>query len=292
MNADSYYEIGHSHEYCQDYAIAETYKNSAYAIVSDGCSGSRSKITDIGARLYCLAARDALRFILDNFQHFEAKSFKLLLESLVIKKLKEMKEYLKLSEDDFDGTLLIAVYGIDTVPTLIAWGDGSFIVTYKDGLKKIINISYEPNMPCYLSYSLDQRKQEAYLKENVSKTITEYLYDPNSLFPTWDKLPNKQTHLVVEPYVDHITNFIMDPTLGVSHITVCSDGIETFQENPRITDNPKVYDIKTIAEEITNYKNINGVFVKRRLNRMKFLHSKKDIVHTDDLAVASIYLGE
>ena len=59
MNTDCYYEIGHSHIFCEDYALAGIVNNIGYAIVSDGCSSSDN--VDVGARVLAHIAKVFLR---------------------------------------------------------------------------------------------------------------------------------------------------------------------------------------------------------------------------------------
>jgi hypothetical protein len=61
MKADSYFEIGSTHQVCQDYALAYASDDFAYAIMSDGCTSSLN--TDIGARLVSVIARDAINYL-------------------------------------------------------------------------------------------------------------------------------------------------------------------------------------------------------------------------------------
>lgn len=60
--ADSYFHIGASHlgagRPCQDYALHDSCPHGAYGIVADGCSTGRH--TDVGARVFAWAARQAL----------------------------------------------------------------------------------------------------------------------------------------------------------------------------------------------------------------------------------------
>ena len=58
MNADYYIEKGQSHDFCEDFALAGKIGESAYAILSDGCSSSEH--VDLGARLLVHAAKDGM----------------------------------------------------------------------------------------------------------------------------------------------------------------------------------------------------------------------------------------
>jgi hypothetical protein len=68
---DSYFEIGNTHEVCQDYALSgKLNDNLYYAIITDGCSQSHKECgeVDLGARVVAYAARDAL------FQYFNKET--------------------------------------------------------------------------------------------------------------------------------------------------------------------------------------------------------------------------
>ena len=59
MNEDCYFEIGHSHTICEDYALTgKINENLSYAIVCDGCSASDT--VDLGARILAHTAREYL----------------------------------------------------------------------------------------------------------------------------------------------------------------------------------------------------------------------------------------
>lgn len=59
MNSDCYFEIGHSHTICQDYALTGKINDVlSYAIISDGCSSS--PLVDVGARLLAHSAKEYL----------------------------------------------------------------------------------------------------------------------------------------------------------------------------------------------------------------------------------------
>src|SRR5690348_10028206 len=64
MHADSFFRMGASHAVCQDYASAGQVDGVAYAILSDGCSGSPA--TDFGARFFVRAAEQRIRDIADG----------------------------------------------------------------------------------------------------------------------------------------------------------------------------------------------------------------------------------
>lgn len=56
--------IGHDHTVCEDYALADTFLDTAYAVVCDGCSASPE--VDFGARCMAMSAKRAIRLNQDG----------------------------------------------------------------------------------------------------------------------------------------------------------------------------------------------------------------------------------
>ena len=76
MKLDSAFQIGKTHDVCEDFALTGTFedeKNTArYVIVSDGCSSSQN--TDLGSRLLSFSIANELKKIHENLAFFKKLS--------------------------------------------------------------------------------------------------------------------------------------------------------------------------------------------------------------------------
>jgi hypothetical protein len=80
----------------------------------------------------------------------------------------------------------------------------------------------------------------------------------------------------------------------ISFATVSSDGLGTYQDNPKgIKEDgteKRKYKAIEIIPQMMAYKTIAGEFVIRRMHRMKTDMAKANIIHFDDISCASIAL--
>ncbi|MCK9429346.1 MAG: hypothetical protein M0R17_05040 [Candidatus Omnitrophica bacterium] len=137
IKTDSYYVIGRSHNYCQDYAYA--YSNKI--CLSDGCSLTSKdgictphKTSDIAARLLC---RMDINLLHPSILH--------------------------LSDISLDATYLECSHEKDNTVKLTIIGDGVIYIK-TDVEEKIIIRSYNPNTPLYMSYVYDENGRDMYEK--------------------------------------------------------------------------------------------------------------------------------
>jgi hypothetical protein len=291
MNADSYFEIGYSHKVCEDYALAGVQDNLAYAIVSDGCSSSKD--ADVGARLLAHISRDALLYLYHRKllydPHFLSDSFRATFEEIIIKKCLEVKETLRFPCDTFDATLLVAASIGDHFKKkiLFSWGDGYFILKRPSGAIDTISLNYESNAPYYLSYELSQDKHNSYADE----------YGTMPLNKSIGRIETDGTVIVVDsevisPVMQKSYLSIMGGGVDVTQIIASSDGIGTYEDDPRVqpptgTERQK-YPAHAIIPDLVSYKNPVGEFVTRRMNRLRKEHMDAHIIHQDDVSCAAI----
>jgi hypothetical protein len=64
-----------------------------------------------------------------------------------------------------------------------------------------------------------------------------------------------------------------------------SDGMDTFY---KFDENGKHIEIPNVIDAAFNFKNLRGDFVKRRFNKFFKDMKKENIMHYDDISVASI----
>jgi hypothetical protein len=295
MKADSYFEIGSTHLVCQDYAITYASDDIAYAIISDGCTSSQD--TDTGARILSIVAKDVLNYLIQR-QRFETikdkkwfmNNFVLTFKELVIKKCLEVKGSLNLSVDSFDATLLVTIVYPGYHPLLVGWGDGNYIIKYKDGRVRTISISYDKNMPYYLSYRMCYEKDMAYRSEQTNLGLC-HVVDT-----VIGESPQNFHHTPWEynfvRYLENVSDKDVNPT-EVSQIIVSSDGLQSFQYDSRSEEylkNDKVFDLSEVYPKVVDYKNVVGKFVVRRMKSLEKEHRLNHIVHSDDVSCATIAL--
>lgn len=316
FTTDSYYKIGHSHTKCDDYALSGVIDNVAYAVVSDGCTGSASEHTDVGSRLLCLIVRDTILHLskLDFFRDPEFRanlvgdSIYSTFKNLIFRKIAEVRSLMNLSDDVFDATLLIALMikrynGEHDHCMFIGWGDGTLIVKYEDGVTRINTIEYSPNIPYYPSYALNHSRGKRY-REAMSNGLMSYdeiieglsKDDPRYRQRYWCDTEEEDMFPDAGFRINAITTGPdKDRYYPVSQLIVCTDGISSFQYDPRSDEyqkNPSVFPVRNVYKDLTDYKILTGKFVERRLLRMSLVNSKKYIIHSDDLAVAAINIEQ
>lgn len=314
MKTDAYFEIGHSHSKCDDYAVAGTVGHVGYAIISDGCTGSLSAHTDVGARLLCLIARDTLKYLtqMGNFTPenglFIKTEFVALFEQLLLRKVSEIRALMGLEIDVFDATLIVALAvgaspfknaGWNGTPFLVfGWGDGNFILKYKDGAVRCVTIEYNPNQPYYPSYALSPTRAALYRESMQEGTVSFTTLiknigndDPRKHNRNWvntcinRNVDSPFSRLFAENYPNTTEE------CPISQLIISTDGLSSFQFDPRSDQyqgNNAVFPVESVFEEAIDYKVLNGPFVQRRMQRMALLNNRKRIIHTDDLAMAAI----
>lgn len=280
MNTNAYYEIGSSHRNCEDYALSGIYNDMAYAIVSDGCSDSEH--SDVGARLLSHITKGVLVHLKDRGV-INTPEYPSIFRELILRKSIEVKNSLGLPTDAFDATLLISTVWENKIVN-IAWGDGYVIYKTKDGKLISYGINFSTGAPYYLSYEMSPSKKQAYLDEYGSGNIT-----------TTNTIINSEGIVEFEHKILNSTCMMQSlykeadaPSMGF--VTVSSDGLGTYQDNPKIVEEKKSYMDSEIIPLVMAYKIITGEFVTRRMQRLKFDLDKKSIVHLDDVSCASIAL--
>jgi len=293
MHTDSYYAIGTYHSVCQDYALSGSInKNISYAIISDGCSSSLD--VDVGARILAHSAKDFFMFQYKGFDCIkddisrteEALRNYLRASSLLISR------HLRLHTSSLNATLIATVTDGKTTRVFM-YGDGGVIIGHKDGSITYYYVHYDQNAPYYLSYDMDEKFKELYLKDYSDQIIyfTNETFTANDLgnrIITCEQVQTKNFHYGRnEHYFD---------TAGIYFIMCVSDGIHSFLDMdfsfPTSQKASKEVGYIEIVNQMCAIKNYNGSFIQRRMGRMKRDFSKMDRVHFDDVSVSAIYMSE
>lgn len=282
MNADAYFEMGSSHKICEDYALSGQYEDMAYAIVSDGCSSSLH--SDVGARILSHIAMGVLVY-LKGRNLILSDTFSDIFRELMLRKCLEVKTSLGLSTDVFDATLLISVV-LQGRAVCLGWGDGYLALVDKNNNITLTEVKFTSGAPYYLSYEMNAGKKEAYIKEFgggdiIISQVNNFPIAPNLSI---SKLPSMYQH----------TLMWAGDTTDLKFIVLSSDGINTYQTDPRFTDPEgsvkQSYTATDMIASLVSYKSTVGEFVLRRMQRNKEDLNKKHIVHQDDISCATIAL--
>lgn len=287
MNADSYYEIGNGHKVCEDYAISGQVENLTYAIVCDGCSGSNN--ADVGARVLAIIARDSLIHMSQRIDVVGESSllFRNIFTELLIKKCFEVKATLNLSYKTLDATLLISADINDLLITM-AWGDGYIIFDNSKNERIVHELKYNSGAPYYLSYRLNSSNNDKYLKNFGEENFVrnKYIDDGAGEFIGPIEFKNDLPHDIS---FFSMINLNSNP---VKKVFLFSDGIGTYFDDKKWIDpegkEKKSYTALDIIPKMTNYKNIAGEFVTRRMLRVKKDMEKDHILHDDDISCSVI----
>ena len=291
MNVNSYYEIGHGHIVCEDYALAEQIDDKAFIIVSDGCSQSRN--TDVGARLVSIIARDTLLYLFQSDlmkRNTEVNdNFPIVFQELFLKKCLETKAILKLSTNTFDATLLLA-FVLNNKLHVLCYGDGYVIYKTKDGAIIADSTHYSSSAPYYLSYHMSTVKNKDYLEEFGEQTIEGRSTDISS-----DGISNTKIVMTkkIKETLSHWMSYwkiydLSDDT--IESVTLSSDGIDTYARNLKHRGEESTLDCSAVSmiQRMIDYKNKNGEFVLRRMSRIKRDMASEHVIHDDDVSSATI----
>lgn len=291
MNVDHYFEIGSSHEMCEDYAISGILGHTiAYAIVSDGCSSSPE--VDVGARLLCHAAREFLRISFSysqkiGFNQGDQKfwEFNSALGNYAISSANLIAKQLALSSNSLDCTLLVAIADYDVVNVFV-YGDGGYIIRRFDDTVVHTKLQYLCGAPYYLSYLINGERNAAYNKEYGESIVNKQTawFAPDPMQPC-DEISDHGCVFEMAHNIYDVMAMSFQNT-DVKSITLVTDGIESYRN-----DNKDLMDSSKMVRDFVSYKTIKGKFVRRRMNRIKKNCLKTGRDHFDDIAVASIHKG-
>lgn len=264
-NADAFFAIGQSHTVCQDYARAD----QGRAVVADGCSSSLD--SDVGARLLattaqnCLDARGELDF------------------EWVVWRAAASAQLLGIdpAAGCLDATLMCAFPSGERIRVMVA-GDGVIAARRRDNRieadKKIEawHIDY-CNAPAYLSYLVDRRRMQSYLKEGFGGLTVKR---------TVDGVVASKT---ISPEPDFHYRIDLDPR-RYDLVLLLSDGVTSFRKSKDET--VDAVPLIDVLRQIMAFKSTRGEFVVRRCRRfLRRFCAEAGWSHSDDLAVAGICLG-
>ncbi|MBF0100180.1 MAG: protein phosphatase 2C domain-containing protein, partial [Desulfobacterales bacterium] len=226
-----------------------------YGILSDGCSSSEQ--TDVGARILAHLASAYLIRHQDNLESIAYEP----MGKTIIESAGQIAELMNLPKTALDATLIIA-YELNRQIYIYVYGDGCILYKKSDQPLSITTISFLKNAPYYLSYQLDQARNQSYLDCQLTKQVGDQI-------------------VAVHTPVQFIFPMEQDAAVMIS-----SDGIESFIDNY----GNKIH-VNEAASEFMSFKNVKGSFVKRRIKRAIRDYEKSGRVHYDDISLAAFLMS-
>jgi hypothetical protein len=289
MNADSAFQIGASHQVCQDYSLAgssskspdsskDASQKTSYVILCDGCSSSPD--TDIGARLLAKAAE---RILLDGSGRTPAGMPEEVHEEAARRALLHAK-LLGLRPEAVDATLLTAhVEGDELV--LGCSGDGVLCLQSISGAIDVYSISYTSGYPIYPSYLLQPERLLALEESALASKEVKHFQSPSLSEPL--RLRDTSSG---GPRIEKIILKARD----YKYVALFSDGIKSFYSTKQTESGKGVEAIpmSDILLKLICFKSERGAFVARRMQSFMKDCRIKGWRHWDDLAVAAINLRD
>jgi hypothetical protein len=282
VNSDCVFTIGDTHQVCQDYARAISTSDNQIILVADGCSGSKD--SDFGSRIVANIAYK----LLDDYEFGTAEYFKAIAITA-----RAMAHDMGLPKESIDTTLLMARHRKDLGTDAFMYGDGALVIKRKDGHKLIVQVEYPTGYPSYISYIAHAYREDLWIRLTTAASppfpVTKFFV----LDPSGNSIgvePDKHNFGIKYCNIENVSFMLDGATAEYESITLFSDGISSFYYK-NDTGACKPIPLLDILREILRFKNFNGEFVKRRVQR--FLKDAEDRrwFHYDDLAMATIYFG-
>lgn len=285
MKSDHYFNIGTSHEICQDYAISGAIdENNHYAIVTDGCTMSHEQCGQVetGARILAHSAKSTIDYIYKNCDYLKNNTTALgrILGNKSIVSTREIENQLQLSSQSSDCTLLVAIANKNGNAVSYMYGDGLVWVQHKDGSITIVDVTFFSGAPLYLSYQTDKNRKQGYMEQFGFYPVYLDIYK----FDFEGEVKKEAIKYSVDD--PRIYDYFSMSWEDVDCIAVSSDGAKSFLKNDDGDEKP--VSLCDIMFEFNQFKNRNGVFVQRRLKSMRRTHDKNSITHYDDISSAAI----
>lgn len=276
MITDCFFAQGSVHTVCQDNAGTRQNERFAFAVISDGCSSSPT--SEIGSallpHLFIQSYLDVDRWM-EHHPTYDGQSvFNSLLLSYMQRKVSDVMDSAGLGSHTFDATIVAAIADKQQgVLELYMFGDGHFVLKRKDATV-IRSIHYPKyNAPYYFSYTLDKERKDSY--------ITAFGDSGPTLTSGGGRVNDSERMM---PDYMHYERFPFDKG---DVAAVFSDGLETYTHlNDEEVLVPVPFD--DVVKDATEYKVINGEFVKRRMTRLNKAMNSKGISHYDDVSCAAI----
>lgn len=286
MNADNAFCIGTTHKICEDYAMSGT----SFVVLADGCSGSL--YSDFGARILSVIAMTKMGEI-QHLEEFDAAEAILLARPSI--------RILNLPVECLDATLLCS-FSKNHSTEALCYGDGVIAIKVKEGPIYVVKIEYIDSYPFFINYLFDKTGRVRDWEQNHNKRIVSLstiskdneAYHVNELAEMIEPPPQNIDgifNLVIEPFRVRVEILDIEKT---EWIAIMSDGVHSFYKSveTETSKTNQTVPYSDILIELLAFKNFNGQFVQRRMNKFKKECLKNKWNHSDDVSLAVIYLGE
>lgn len=261
---DNLFEIGKSHQVCDDYSKSISTDNYKLLIVSDGCSASES--TDIGSRILTICTEN---FIDKNYKYIFDMDKNEIGKAIIFDAQSSIKT-LSLNQSVLDATLIFC-FIMDNKYLIVKFGDGVSIIGNRNGVSEINYVNYKNEYVYYINYLYNKERNEIYLKKTDNeKKVINASYNKN----TKEYNENESTSLstIFESQIGNIKD--------IEYIIIGSDGLFSCSSDKSLADKCFL--------EFLDVKNSKGVFLKRRYHAWKKNINKNGLNHGDDISVAGI----
>lgn len=267
---DGLFRIGSTHKVCQDY-IHHGQDFLPFAVVSDGCSGSKN--SDIGSRILAHSFEQVMKLIgKDNIINYPAKSLAARVQSYAYSNIAN----LGIDESSLHATLLFAVANQEQGKLRVTMiGDGFLAYKLKSqDAPHIIKSDFSHDYPVYPGYFNNSELMHEF--ERVNTEVGQNV--------THEWLQGKSPEGYIPNKCKYIFNLIL-PLEEIEWVMLTSDGIGTFVDEA--FPNAALNTEETVLPYFSGIKARQGEFVTRRINKMLTKELTGNI-HEDDISVAGI----
>lgn len=277
ITADSYFHIGAQHVRsglpCEDYALAESGDDGAYAIVSDGCSSGGK--TDVGARILAHALAHAIRE--EEWQNHEEidDEYRQAVHMRAELVLEAGRNLLALDTGDMLATNLTAMISPRGGFVHIE-GDGVIVRVYESADMVLSRFEWNDNMPYYPAYKKSTRARfiEAHGGNLHATRLTEERVTISRESCVTEYIPYSLEAGIKGVY----TAFSREEVARLTKVAVFSDGVTQIEG---------VSWIEAVRKFLA-FRSVTGAFVKRRMIRQLKEYARDGMQAIDDIAGAVI----
>lgn len=244
-HSDSFFQRADDHTVCQDFAVASSFEELTFAIVSDGCSSAPH--SDLGAHLMTAALS---QYVWEgcNFSRSYA---------MAAGHVNGVRSTLGLPTTTMYATLLLACSDGNNLQSALQ-GDGFVVARRKSGLYDVIHHEMRSKpAPYYPAYWTDYDDSSNYSKKfaDIKMIKDQYLFDPQT-----GLLNSKEVNVELDYIEPTVYTF---PAQDYDMVTVFSDGLAGFYTGT--PEDKKMVSLGNVCKELLNFKGINGAFIQRRM---------------------------
>jgi hypothetical protein len=280
LHTDHYFHIGESHRRsgkpCQDYSLSGIHDETAFAVISDGCSSGKE--TDIGARLISLITVAALKAVTEARDTIDSEFIQEHVRSFQQKHLNKATSVLGLHGDDLIATQLYAYVEKQNI-SIEVQGDGVVAIRLRNGNLIAHRFEWDENMPFYPAYRNDRIEEfvAAHGNDPAQNRLTEECWMTDD-HQTWTPCFPALRH-TLQSGIDGIRiDFGPEEFSEIEYVALFTDGIAQIERT----------DWKDAIAEFLGFKYATGAFIKRRMMRGLENMGKTGSILQDDIACAII----